>query len=753
MERFLGQTLKGRYRLNEIIGIGGMAVVYKAYDQVLAQDVAVKILKDEYIRNDEFRRRFSNESKAITLLADKNIVDIFDVSLDGEVMFIAMEYLDGVTLKEYIDKVGALEWREATHYIKQILSAVQHAHARGVVHRDLKPQNIMLLRDGTIKVMDFGIARVADFETQSMSKEAIGSVHYISPEQASGDALDERTDIYSIGIMLYQLCTGALPFDDENAVSVALMQIQEQPALPRDLKDDLPIGLEQIILRAMMKNPFDRYMEASDMLADIERIEENPAYMFRADEYGQNEAAHETEKPKKKSSILVPFDDEELSAEEKKKLSTKLPIFSGIASAFALFLCILIGMFIVPDAVAEKKYEVPNLINKMFDEVVADAEYEKFKIVKKGEKPSEKKKGTILSQSVPEFSMVKEGTVIEVYVSSGSQIVCLPDITGMPISKAKEILEDNQIPFKTIELYSDNVAKGHVISTSIKPGDEVDLSQDVVIVYVSKGPENDHVKVPDLSGMTVDEARKAVADVGLDFNSTVEEVFDDMIEKGLVVRQTPAAGSSVDKGKTVSIIISKGPDPAAKPKTGSISVTVSFDTSFAGQMLNISIKQGATILGAQEISYEMLRDGVFLWDGTADVGENVTVLVNGVEQKSITIAEGLNTVSIAMVGETTQIPDDPDDPPIDNPDPEGGTNPPVDDGNTNPDDGTTPPDDGGSTTNPDDGTTPPDEGGSTTPGDGTNPSDQGNTPGGNNGNSGSGGNNNSGSGNTNAGGN
>ena len=285
MERYLGQTLKGRYQINEIIGIGGMAVVYKAFDLVLARDVAVKILKDEYMRNEEFRRRFSNESKAITLLADKNIVDIYDVRMDGEVLFIAMEYLDGVTLKEYFDNVGVLDWKEATHYIKQILSAVQHAHERGVVHRDIKPQNIMLMRDGTVKMMDFGIARVSDYETQNMSKEAIGSVHYISPEQASGDALDERTDIYSIGIMLYQFCTGSLPFDGDNAVSIALMQIQDQPILPRELNDDIPVGLEQIILHAMMKDPQERYVEASDMLADIERVEENPAYIFRKDGY------------------------------------------------------------------------------------------------------------------------------------------------------------------------------------------------------------------------------------------------------------------------------------------------------------------------------------------------------------------------------------------------------------------------------------------------------------------------------------
>ncbi len=695
MERFLGQTLKGRYRLNEIIGIGGMAVVYKAYDQVLAQDVAVKILKDEYMRNEEFRRRFSNESKAITLLADKNIVDIFDVSLDGEVLFIAMEYLDGVTLKEYIDNVGVLNWREATHYIKQILSALQHAHERGVVHRDLKPQNIMLMRDGSIKVMDFGIARVADYETKGLSEQAIGSVHYISPEQASGDELDERTDIYSIGIMMYQLCTGTLPFDDENAVSVALMQIQDQPALPRDLCKDIPVGLEQIILRAMMKNPLERYMEASDMLTDIERVEENPGYTFREDEYAQTETEHVTKKAKK-GKVLPLIDEQSISEQEKRKLSTKLPILCGIVSGFAFFVCVLVGMFVFPDAVAEKKYEVPNLINKMYDEVAASNEYSMFNIVKKGEKPSEKKKGTILSQSVAEFSMVVKGTKIEVYISSGTQMVCLPDIIGMPISKAKIIMENNQIPFKTIERFSDSVAKDRVIATSISPGDEVDLSKDIVIIYVSKGSETDHVSVPDLSGKTVEEARKLLADAGLDFNSKIEEVYHDTIEKGKIVRQTPGAKQMVAKGKSVTVYVSKGPDPAKEPKTGSLAVTITFDESYVGQKIKVMIKQGDTILGAQEIEYDALSNGTFLWSGSADVGSEVTIAVDDVIQQTVTITDGLKTVTVAMKGTDDDPPENPENPqpPVENPENPGGIedpeNPPVVDPD-NPDDDPTKP--------------------------------------------------------------
>ena len=662
MERFLGQTLKGRYQINEIIGIGGMAVVYKAFDLVLARDVAVKILKDEYMRNDEFRRRFSNESKAILLLTDKNIVDIYDVRMDGEVLFIAMEYLDGVTLKEYIDNVGVLDWKEATHYIKQILSAVQHAHERGVVHRDIKPQNIMLMRDGTIKMMDFGIAKVSDFETQSMSEEAIGSVHYISPEQASGDALDERTDIYSIGIMLYQLCTGALPFDGENAVSVALMQIQDQPILPRELNFDIPVGLEQIILHAIMKDPLDRYVEASDMLTDIEMVEENPSYIFSKDEY-EPISDPLVSLPEKKDEEVDQEEIMPISKQEKRKLSTILPILAGIASAGALFVLVLISMFIVPDMLEETKYEVPNLIDKMLDAVLTSDEYDKFNIVKKGEKASEKKKGTILSQSVPEFKMVKAGTTIEVYVSSGVSMVCVPDIIGMDISKAKQLMEDNQIPFKTIEVFSDTVSKGCVIRTSVSPGDEVDVSSDVVIIYVSKGSEHDQVKVPDLSGKTEAEARKLLANVGLKLNETIEEEYSETVKSGLVVRQTPAADKAVNKGTSITIYVSKGPDPAKEPETASVVVSITFDETFTGHLLAISIKQGNTVLGAQEVTFESLTNGSYLWDGQAEIGTAVDVLVDGAVKKSHMIVEGLNNISITVTGGSYVPPIDPGDVP------------------------------------------------------------------------------------------
>ena len=263
MDKYLGKRLDGRYELQEIVGVGGMAVVYKAYDNLENRIVAVKILKEEYTGNDEFLRRFINESKAISVLSHPNVVKVYDVSFGDLIQYIVMEYIDGITLKEYIEKSGPLSWNEAVQFTLQILRGLQHAHDKGVVHRDIKPQNIMVLPDGVIKVADFGIARFARSEQVTITDKAIGSVHYISPEQAKGEKTDEKADIYSVGVMLYEMITGKLPFQAESAVSVAIMQLQKDPTLPRDINGSIPLGLEQITMHAMQKDGVRRYKSAS----------------------------------------------------------------------------------------------------------------------------------------------------------------------------------------------------------------------------------------------------------------------------------------------------------------------------------------------------------------------------------------------------------------------------------------------------------------------------------------------------------
>ena len=280
MENYVGKRLDGRYEIMEIIGVGGMAVVYKAFDNIEHKTVAVKILKDEFLANEEFKRRFKNESKAIAVLSHPNIVKVYDVSYGEILQYIVMEYVEGITLKEYIEQQGTVDPREAIYFVTQILRALQHAHDKGIVHRDVKPQNIMLISDGTIKVTDFGIARFSRSETRTMTDGAIGSVHYISPEQAKGNVTDAKTDLYSVGVMLYEMLTGRLPFQSDNAVSVALMQLQNEPELPRQINPDIPQGLEQIIMKAMQKNVNDRYQSASEILVDIEAYKKNPNIKF-----------------------------------------------------------------------------------------------------------------------------------------------------------------------------------------------------------------------------------------------------------------------------------------------------------------------------------------------------------------------------------------------------------------------------------------------------------------------------------------
>ena len=284
MDKFVGKRLDARYEIREIIGIGGMAVVYKAYDCIDDRIVAIKILKEEFVRNSEFLNRFRNESKAIAVLSHPNIVKVIDVSFGDNFQYIVMEYIDGITLKEFMQRQGALSWKDTLYFTVQILRALQHAHDKGIVHRDVKPQNIMLLSDGTIKVTDFGIARFARSGQNTLTDKAIGSVHYISPEQARGDVIDEKADLYSVGVMMYEMLTGKLPFDGGNAVSVALMHMNNEPEAPRKIKPDIPAGLEQVVLRAMRKKPAYRYHSDAEIMHDLEQIRRDPTVTFKYDD-------------------------------------------------------------------------------------------------------------------------------------------------------------------------------------------------------------------------------------------------------------------------------------------------------------------------------------------------------------------------------------------------------------------------------------------------------------------------------------
>ena len=280
MDKNIGKKLDGRYEITELIGVGGMAEVYKGIDVIDNKTVAIKILKKEFAENEEFLRRFRNESKAVAVLSHPNIVKIYDMGFSEKIQYIVMEYIDGITLKEYIEEEKVLTWKDTVHFVIQILRALQHAHDKGIVHRDIKPQNIMMFTDGTIKVMDFGIAKFAREEGKTATDQAIGSVHYISPEQASGNVTDAKSDIYSVGTMMYEMLTGRKPFDSDNPVAIAVMHMHDIPERLRAINPDIPDGLEEIVLKAMEKAPEDRYQTTTEMIADIEAFKNDPSMTF-----------------------------------------------------------------------------------------------------------------------------------------------------------------------------------------------------------------------------------------------------------------------------------------------------------------------------------------------------------------------------------------------------------------------------------------------------------------------------------------
>lgn len=607
MEKHIGEVLNDRYMITEVIGVGGMAYVYKAFDKVCNRVVAVKILKDEFMSDAQFRRRFTNESKAITMLSHDNIVDVYDVSLEGDSLYIVMEYIDGITLKEYISQKGILSDTEALHFIKQILNGLAHAHERGIVHRDIKPHNIILLKDGTIKITDFGIARLTKFDTQTISDQTIGSVHYISPEQASGDRTDERSDIYSVGIILYEMLSGKLPFEADTAVAVALMQVQSQPDLPSELNADLKQGLEDITLKAIMKDPSVRYQSAGAMLADIAQYEADPSVVFNyisgeveAPTFVEDNsptifAAGGVEAPIPPVAPIPPIPevpsaedllaDEEYEEEPKNRfLYTGLPIIGGIFSAIAILAIVAICIAFQLELFGEKPIDCPKVIGMTVDE--AEGKYGGFKFEVTEEKAhASAPAGEIIEQSPADGAEIKRGDTIYVIISNGKTSAIpdgsnenstvsgdnyVPSLVGLNKSAAAEKLKDNGFASSDYDWkYTESDApKGEVVKVfiyrdgreiSARPGDEL-YDGDTMHIYLSEGP--DKVKVPDLIGMTKKQAEEALKNVGLKIK-VVEKESDEPVGE---VFDYDHKGEEVEVGTVVEVEISKGPGETSKLK-------------------------------------------------------------------------------------------------------------------------------------------------------------------------------------------
>lgn len=569
MDKYIGKRLDGRYEIHELIGVGGMANVYRCTDTIDDREVAIKILKDEYLNNDEFIRRFKNESKAIAMLSHPNIVKVYDVSFGDMIQYIVMEYIDGITLKEYIDRQGIIEWKDAIHLATQILKALQHAHECGIVHRDIKPQNIMLLQDGTIKVTDFGIARFSDKATRTMTEQAIGSVHYIAPEQARGDVTDGKTDIYSVGVMLYEMLTGKLPFDGDSAVTVALMQLQSTPKRPREVNPGIPIGLEQITMKAMQKQPSARYTSAAEMLSDIERFRLNPSIVF---DYGKsfvdnqptkfvntlkdtkNDRTKVIQKPvtEEKTSQDEPEDDDFVKEHKPSFYAIKGILIATVAVCVIFF---ALAVFRGCNSAQAKDVDVPDYIGKTLVEV-KENNPNNFQFEIKSKYDESKEMGAILDQEPAGGSMkVKSGSTITLTVNGTDTEVSVPFVTNFSEKEALQMLKDKNFMTEIVYVENTKTPKGYTIDTFPKAGVKSTIGS-TVYIYVANGTKPEQVQLPSVTGLTLSEAKSQIEELGL----TVETQYDDDSKeaKDTVLGMSPLQYGKVEKGTVVTLTVSSG---------------------------------------------------------------------------------------------------------------------------------------------------------------------------------------------------
>lgn len=557
MENYCGKRLDGRYEIREIIGVGGMAVVYKAYDNIDDRIVAVKILKEEFLANEESRRRFKNESKAIAVLSHPNIVKVYDVSFGDRIQYIVMEYIEGITLKEYIEQQKVVNWKEAVHFVSQILLALQHAHDKGIVHRDIKPQNIMLLQDGTIKVADFGIARFSRDGTRTMTEDAIGSVHYISPEQARGEITDDKADIYSMGVVMYEMLTGQLPFQSDNAVSIAIMQLQQEAKPPREINPEIPLGLEQITMRAMQKNPNNRYHSAAEMMLDIDEFKRNPSIKFNYNYFVDNEPtkyvdkAQNAEAEGKEEIDTSKISDDVL--EEEGEPNKTAPVLFGILAGLIVIIGIFAGIFLYKNT---QKVTVPYFIGLNYaDEILAKTEYtDNFQFETESVYSTEESAGVVIGQNPDADTKVKKGKTIKLQIAYNDDSILVTGILGLSANEAEARLKQSGFDVKIITSYDKNSTPGVVFDSYPSEGSYVEKGS-LVTIYVSTDENPNAKNVPSVVGYSKDIATQLLKAEGF---AVVVNTQDSDKPEGEVIDQNPKAGDEADSGSSVTIIVSTG---------------------------------------------------------------------------------------------------------------------------------------------------------------------------------------------------
>ena len=607
MDQYIGRLLDNRYEILEILGTGGMAVVYKARCHRLNRLVAIKILKDEFARDEEFRRRFQAEGEAVAMLSHPNIVQIYDVSTSDSANFIVMELIDGISLKQYMEKKGVLNWKETLHFSMQIAKGLEHAHSRGIVHRDIKPHNIMVLKNGSVKVMDFGIARVMN-KSNTLTKEALGSVHYISPEQAKGGHTDNRSDLYSLSVVMYEMMTGRPPYDGESAVAVAIQHINGGAAMPSSLNPNIPDGMEQIIMKGMALEIRDRYVSATEMLQDMEEFRKNPAILFeyrsllddatRALPVGslplttaekkvqartgerppENRVRQHTGSSQQNRQItgMKPLNTagrendairraqqrrkvtEQHRQDERSRVATTAVV---ICSAVAIIAIVIFLVALFNGALLNQErdiVEVPYLEGRVYNEGFA-AKYRDFNIrlLPQQYHPSIAE-SHIISQEPAGGEKVQRGSDIWITISMGPepQPIELIDFMGVDAAEAIELLEEQG--FKPLKRKEPSYVLEPGLVTRTDPAAKSQLTPgQTVYVYVSTGPEIDERPVPNVVGLELSRAKELMTQQG--FKNVRYEQVESQKPKDEVVYQSVAKNKEVDVNSEIIIHYSEGP--------------------------------------------------------------------------------------------------------------------------------------------------------------------------------------------------
>lgn len=660
MDKYIGKTLDGRYEIKELIGIGGMAEVYKGIDVMDHKEVAIKILKKEYAENEDFLRRFRNESKAIAVLSHPNIVKIYDVGFSQKIQYIVMEYIDGITLKDYIEEEKVLTWKDTVHFVIQILRALQHAHDKGIVHRDIKPQNIMMFTDGTIKVMDFGIAKFACEEGKTATDQAIGSVHYISPEQASGDVTDAKSDIYSVGAMMYEMLTGNKPFDSDNPVAIAVMHMQDIPERPRALNPNIPDGLEEIVLRAMEKNPADRYQSTAEMISDIDAFKVNPNMTFgyyQEEDIDENEDYYNgnaesimqsngqnsvrttvSEPPKKKGKKQQPpeyEDDDDNDDDTEERSSLVVPVLTAIVVVViivaVIFVATLLSGLIKGDS-QTNDYKMPDFYGMDYNTAVNQYS-NNIQFVLEGSEYNELDEGLIFEQDIPAGTEFKKGDVLKVKTSKGMETIEVPNVTNMNAELARDQLKQRGLECEIKNSSSTEIQKGYVINSEPEAGTEVNKGSTIVL-YVSMGIDAGQVSVDDYVGQLADDACTLAEYAGLKPRTELKASYE---EEGKVIEQSIAKGEKVDEGTEIILYVSNGVAP-----DGEIPFTVPFPDGANGRFVIdfvITNEDGST--STESTSTLLVPEMQQVSQNVKGSGENVSVVV---------VLTNLNTGVRAQIG-------------------------------------------------------------------------------------------------------